>query len=137
MPVWVGRSSSWLCSAMLSASNSFIATNCWLLILLASFAPIRGSDDDRMMAPSVGGLGEMGNDGLAVLAANELLISAAAVALVMVWAPGEITASSTRAVGGGMTPRGDMEPKENIQCIYSTMLGSRADKAWLWLQRLC
>ena len=103
-----------------------IGTNCWLLILLASFAPVGGSDDDRMMAPSVGGLGETGNDGLAVLAANELLISAAAVALVvMVWAPG------ARAVGGGMTPSGDVElagPKENIYTASCLVADMRADK---------
>ena len=78
-------------------------TNCWVLILLASFAPIRGSADDRMTAPSTGGFGP---GGLAALA--ELLISAeAAVVLVMVAVvPGGNTASPARAEGDGMVPRG-------------------------------
>ena len=91
---------------MLSASSSFIATNCWVLILLASFAPIGGSADDRMTAPSTGGFGPGGSIRLAALA--ELLISAeAAVVLVMVAVvPGGNTASPARAEGDGKVPRG-------------------------------
>ena len=56
--VCAGRSSSWLCKAMLSDSSSFIATFCCDLILCTSLALICGRADERTPAPSPGGLGK-------------------------------------------------------------------------------
>ena len=68
---------------MLSASSSFIATNCPDLILLANFAPIGGSAEERITAPSVAGL-RLEQDGLALKAVMAVAV-APAVTVAALW----------------------------------------------------
>ena len=92
---------------MLSASSSFIATNCPDLILLANFAPIGGSAEERITAPSAAGL-RLEQDGLALKTVVAVAVApAVAVATTVAAAAdnGENTASPASADDDGMTPR--------------------------------
>ena len=109
-----GRSSSWLCRAMLSVNSSFIATYCCDLILWASLAPIGGSAEESTTAPSPGGF-TMGSraalSGVARLVVTavldtDLAADAAAVARLIAARPAENCGIPNRDSGGGMTPKG-------------------------------
>ena len=89
---------------MLSASSSFIATNCPDLLLLANFAPIGGSAEERITAPSAAGL-RLEQDGLALKAVAVVPAVAVAATVAAAADDGENTASPASADDDGMTPR--------------------------------
>ena len=103
-----GRSSSWLCRAMLSARSSFIATYCCDLIFWASLAPMGGSADDSTTALSAGGLGQ-GSRGEARVGAAASEVLAVTDAAVLLEAT-ENNGSPASAAGRGIAPNG--EPAE-------------------------
>ena len=106
-----GRSSSWLCSAILSVSNSFMATYCCDLIFCDSLAPIGGSAEDSTTAPCPGGftLGTSealsGEARLVVTVVPDAAFAAAAAPLIAEWLI-ENRGSPASDAGSGITPRG-------------------------------